>query len=386
MQIKMKIFALTLLIGLVGTLATFAQAPQSFKYQTVVRNNAGELITNQVVSFQIGLLQDSINGTLVYSETHSDTTNQIGMVSFNVGNGTIITGIFEEISWGTSSYFLKIELDETGGTNYQLMGISQLLSVPYSLNASSLTLTNEKGDKYKVTIDSLGNLQTNLIVYPWKCGDKLHDIDGNSYNTVEIGNQCWMKENLKTTKYNNGTSIIYPGSSNSTWANNTTGAYAWYNNDIENKSTYGALYNWYAVNNFTELCPAGWHVPNNEDWTTLTDFIGGMGSPHGNELKSCRQINSPLGEGCNTTEHPRWIEHQTNFGTDDYGFSGLPGGLRFSDGFFVDVGGGAFWWSYSQASGYYGWYLYLYYFDSIMVMDNYFDMNTGFSVRCVKTL
>ncbi len=152
------------------------------------------------------------------------------------------------------------------------------------------------------------------------------DIEGNVYNTVLIGNQCWMKENLKTTTYRNGAAIPNVTDENA-WINLNTGAYVWYDNNISWKDLYGALYNWFATVDTNGLCPTGWHVPTDYEWTSLTDFIGGTGEPHGNELKSCRQDNSPLGGGCNSSQPPRWNEDTFygNYGTDDYGFSGLPG-------------------------------------------------------------
>ncbi len=181
----------------------------------------------------------------------------------------------------------------------------------------------------------------------WSCGDQITDIDGNAYNTVQIGTQCWMQENLKTTTYNNGTSI--PNVTDATaWSNLTSGAYVWYNNDISWKDKYGALYNWFTTVNPNGLCPTGWHVPTNDEWTDLTDQIGGTGSPHGNELKSCRQVNSPLGGSCSTTTHPRWDEDANNYGTDNYGFSGLPGGYRHSGGYFGTTGIYDYWWSSTE--------------------------------------
>ncbi|NQU86204.1 MAG: fibrobacter succinogenes major paralogous domain-containing protein [Mariniphaga sp.] len=215
------------------------------------------------------------------------------------------------------------------------------------------------------------------------CGTSgVTDIDGNTYNTVQIGTQCWMNENLKTTTYNNGTPIPNV-TSNSAWSNLTTGAYVWYNNDITWKDLYGGLYNWYATVDPNGLCPSGWHVPTNDEWTALTDYIGGTGSPHGNELKSCRQVNSPLGGGCNTTEHPRWSENNTHYGTDDYGFSGLPGGFRLNDGAFYNIGYYGDWWSSTESSSYNAWGRNLLYnYGSVGV--NYYNKPSGFSVRCLR--
>ena len=214
-------------------------------------------------------------------------------------------------------------------------------------------------------------------------GETSFDYNGQTYSIVSIGDQCWMAENLATTKYNDGTDI--PNIiDNTDWSNLTTGAYVWYNNDISWKNLYGALYNWYAVIDANGLCPEGWHVPTNDEWTSLTDFIGGTGSPHGNELKSCRQVNSPLGGGCNTSDHPRWDEHSTNYGTDDYGFSGLPGGYRGSSGTFSFVGDYGSWWSSTEYSSYYAYGRSLGYFYGYVGVDASYGRRSGFSVRCLR--
>ncbi len=208
------------------------------------------------------------------------------------------------------------------------------------------------------------------------------DNDGNIYNTVEMGSQCWMAENLKTTTYQNGTQIPNV-EDNTTWQNLTTGAFAWYYNDINWKDSYGALYNWYATVDINGLCPTGWHVPTDDEWTELVGFIGGAGWPHGNELKSCRQMNSPLGGGCNTSEHPRWNETVAAYGTDDYGFSGLPGGFRNSVGSFYNVGYTGDWWSSIEYSLANAMFRQLSHSTGYLFVGNYLKQH-GFSVRCLR--
>jgi len=209
------------------------------------------------------------------------------------------------------------------------------------------------------------------------------DIDGNIYNTVQIGGQCWMKENLKTTTYHNST-VIPHVTYDTAWSNLSTGAYDWYENDISLKDRYGALYNWFSTVDTNGLCPAGWHMPTNDEWTELTDYIGGIDPPpYGNKLKSCRQVNSPLGGGCNTTEHPRWNEHSTQYGTDDYGFSGLPGGFRDANGFFGRPGYYGNWWSSTEGLSNSALSISLTYdFGYVDVYSVY--MRSGFSVRCLR--
>ncbi|MCD4745042.1 MAG: fibrobacter succinogenes major paralogous domain-containing protein, partial [Bacteroidales bacterium] len=236
----------------------------------------------------------------------------------------------------------------------------------------------------RTIIDSPTGSQTYTFHYagnPCPGMPTVTDIDGNTYNTVQIGSQCWMAENLKTTTYQNGTPIPNV-TDDGAWFNLTTGAYVWYDNDISWKDLYGALYNWYATVDANGLCPTGWHVPTNDEWTALTDFIGGTASPHGNELKSCRQVNSPQGWGCNTSEHPRWNESSEN-GTDNYGFSGLPGGDRSGSGNFYYVGDYGLWWSSAEGSSSGSWYRGLTYYDGAVGVSSS-SKQDGFSVRCLR--
>lgn len=208
------------------------------------------------------------------------------------------------------------------------------------------------------------------------------DIDGNVYETLVIGSQIWMTENLKVTHYRNGDPI--PNITNDdAWSDLTTGAYVWYDNNVSWKDSYGAMYNWFAVDNARGLAPAGWHVPTVDEWTILTDYIGGIDSPHGNELKSCRQVNSPLGGECNTDEHPRWSQDDNNWGSDDYGFSALPGGYRHSSGEFYTIGNYGYWWSSTDLSSEYAWNRRLDYNAGNVTPATYTKVN-GSSVRCIK--
>lgn len=208
------------------------------------------------------------------------------------------------------------------------------------------------------------------------------DIDGNVYNTILIGDQCWMKENLKTTTYNNGASIpnVTDGAD---WSNLISDAYVWYDNDISWKDSYGALYNWYATIDPGALCPTGWHVPGHDEWEVLFEYIGGTLPPHGNELKSCRQVNSPAGGNCSTNEHPRWAENDSFWGTDEYGLSGLPGGFRQYNGEFNDVGKYSVWWSSSEYSSDFAWSQTLSYNDGTVYVSSS-KKASGLSIRCLR--
>jgi uncharacterized protein (TIGR02145 family) len=221
----------------------------------------------------------------------------------------------------------------------------------------------------------------------------VEDIDGNVYETVVIGGQEWMAENLMTTHYNDGTPIVFPGGNNEIWSGNTTGAYNWYNDSENNKDNYGAIYNWHAVTNTARLCPAGWRVPSNIDWAQLVDYlsvtyslsndqhdVGGIG----NRLKSCRQVRSPLGVGCLTTVHPRWNGHDVHYGFDDFGFSALPLGSLETE-YISDPGAFGRWWS-STASNDIADYANTFYitYDNGRLFNNTRPKTNGYAVRCVR--
>jgi len=116
-------------------LSLSAQTPQAIKYQAVARDGAGNVLSGKDVTFRISFLQGSISGLNVYSETHSKTTNAFGLVDLEIGLGTPVSGSFTGINWGADTYFVKVEMDPSGGASYQWMGTSQLLSVPYALYA-----------------------------------------------------------------------------------------------------------------------------------------------------------------------------------------------------------------------------------------------------------
>ncbi len=278
----------------------------------------------------------------------------------------------------------KLEYNGRNGDTKDYKAVAKLNNFVFDLG-DQLKFTSFTDQGERVITSSPTGDQTYYFHYtgdPCSGAPTVTDIDSNVYNTVQIGNQCWMKENLKTTTYSNGTSI--PNVTDYTaWGNLTTGAYAWYDNDISWKDSYGALYNWFTTVDPNGLCPTGWHVPTDDEWTVLTDYIGGTGSPHGNELKSCRQVNSPLGGGCNTSEHPRWNEHGTNYGTDDYGFSGLSGGFRNYHGFFGYIGYYGYWWSSTENFSNYAWYRALkYIYGGVHVGGD--DKPSGRSVRCLR--
>ena len=207
-----------------------------------------------------------------------------------------------------------------------------------------------------------------------KFGSFTNKVDGETYKTVKIGTQIWMAENFKTTKYNDGTPIPLVINATS-WNNLSTPGYCWYDNDgATYKNIYGALYNWYTVNT-GKLCPTGWHVPDNADWTMLMNYLGNL-SVAGDKLKE--------------TGTAHWSCPYTS-ATNESGFAALPGGFRDeSNGRFYDIGDNGSWWSATDLEDYamQAWYQYLTCNNNIFSGSSFFRLSlfkkSGFSVRCVK--
>jgi len=186
----------------------------------------------------------------------------------------------------------------------------------------------------------------------------------DNIETVTIGTQIWTLKNLDVTTYRNGDPIPQVQDPNA-WANLTTGAWCYYNNDTANGTVYGKLYNWYAVNDPRGLAPVGYHVPSDSEWTTLTNFLGGE-SVAGGKMKATTLWNSP-----NTGA------------TNSSGFTGFPGGLRGYLGPFYNIGNEGTWWSSSEYSAAYAWIRNLDY--STSLADRYYSFkNYGWSVRCLR--
>jgi uncharacterized protein (TIGR02145 family) len=198
----------------------------------------------------------------------------------------------------------------------------------------------------------------------FSCGEPV-DYDIYSYATVQIGDQCWFQENLRSEHYLNGDLI--PGDlSNSIWSSTSAGAQAHFNNDAANLSAYGRLYNWYAVDDARGLCPSGWHVPSDDEYTTLTDFLGGA-SIAGGKMKEAG------------TAH--W--NFPNSGADNSsGFSGLGHGFRTTSGSFSSWFNVGDFWS-SSPSGGSAWYRVLF-SNSADVSRSSGNRNYGFAVRCTR--
>ena len=483
---------LTFVLTALAISISFAQAPQSFKYQAVARDISGNALVSQNIGLQISIIQTSPAGTAVYIEVHTATTNQFGLFNLELGSGFVSFGSFSSIDWGSDLHFVKVEMDETGGTSYQLMGTSQLLSVPYALyaenagnigdadstnelqilsisgsdltisNGNTITLpdsvddadadpvnelqaisisndtiylsdggfailppdltadadadsTNElqtlsiandtlsisNGNSVPITdLDSTNELQmltmsgdtifissTNYIVIPglssihgdpnfeFVCGGVFTDPrDGESYATVQIGGQCWMAENL-----NIGTQI-----STGDQLNNAIIEKYCSGNDAANCITYGALYQWNEMMQYSTtpgvqgVCPSGWHLPTDVEWMTMEEVLG---------------MCTGTGGGCSgaagwrgTTEGDQLKNVSDCFGGSDCGISGFEeslGGFRQPVGTYSTPGTKGYIWTSNASSGTAAWRRYIFASDARVDRNNNNKL-FGFSVRCVK--
>ena len=191
------------------------------------------------------------------------------------------------------------------------------------------------------------------------------DIDGNVYPIAKICGKYWMTENLRTTRYNDGTTIP-TGLSNTAWGAATTGACAFYDDLSANNTTYGKLYNWYAAND-TKLAPAGWHVATEAEWIELIDCLGGSGVA-GGKMKSTSSLWAAPNTGADNSS----------------GFNGLPGGFKsYSSGTYSSLGNVAYFWGSNERSAAQGEY-FLLNTNFASTSGNGANKTFGYSVRCIK--
>ena len=333
--------------------------------------------------------------TTIYSQQGSFTTNPLGIPTLSTGEITSITSnsatsggsITDDggavitargVCWNTTgspSISDKKTTDGTGTGSFtsSLTGLESNTTYyirAYATNSASTGYGDEEWFK-TAKADITGETGT------------FTDYDGNTYNWVGIGKQAWMAENLRVTHYADGTAIPLV-TDNTAWAmlrdNSTDDAYCWYNNnEAIYKDTYGALYTWAAAMNgesssnanpsgIQGVCPDGWHLPSDDEWTELEDYIttDGYSGTEGTALKATGG----------------WTSNGN--GTDIYGYSAFPGGYRnYNSGTFNNAGSYGDWWSSSENGGTYAYYRYLFYSSADVGRYSYYK-SYGFSVRCVR--
>ena len=408
----------TILVVLLITATTFAQAPEKMSYQAVVRDASGALVSEQVVGMRIQIKQGSEFGASVYVETQMPTTNANGLVTLEIGAGTVITGSFNSIEWDNGPYLIETETDPTGGTSYTITGTSQLLSVPYALyakysgnstpttpNLESVLSENNSANNQQikdlqdpteaqdavtlsVLLEKISALQDQIDVLQSATGSgTVTDQDGNSYIYLTYGDQVWTVENAEMVTYRDGTPIPQQ-SFDTDWSNLTTGAWCYYNND----ETKPRLYNWYAVMGIhdtdpntpdKEFAPEGWHVPTDTEWTTLEEHLIANGYNYdgttiGNKI--AKAMASTTGWINSTIAGAPGNDQSLN---NSSGFNAFPEGSRVDDGSFSSEGSNAIFWSSTENDTNSAWNRNLNYNLSSLYRD-YNAKQDGFSVRFVR--
>ncbi len=363
-----KIFILSFLVCIQSFL--FSQSPQGISYQAVVRNADGSIVQSSAVTITFMIHDLTASGSVVYQESHNATTNAQGLVTCIVGSGTVSMGSFNSINWGGGSKFLHV-LVNFGSGNVD-MGTQQMLSVPYAKYTESV------GFRISAIGDTL-TIGQNSVIVPgisasnpqglYTAGNGVTDINGNFYSSIIISGQEWMSSNLMVSQYRNG-DVIPANLSASAWQGTSVGGVSNYDDLSANVSIYGKLYNWYAVNDSRGICPTGWHVPTDSEWSTLETALGG--SP-GMKMKEAGTI--AMGNG-------QWL---TGFepATNESGFSAQPGGYRYFSGTYNGQTAWANFWANTETGPGYAWDRELFYNNSNLGR-NAIDKHTGFSVRCLK--
>lgn len=437
----MKKIILSMLF-LSGILLAIGQVPYKFSFQAVVRDNNNQLMHNQTVGVRVSILEGAANGNAVYMETHTGQTDAHGVLTLQVGDGNVQVGSMSDVHWGTASNYIRTEIDPQGGTNYTITSAQQLVSVPYALYAQKAgngfsgnynDLINKPNvpivpsivsafyndahylteaqlyaiidsllAPYIFTIDSLNNLVTaqaslinalanaidTLSNGDFRCGIyKVSDFDGNEYHTIQLGNQCWTRENMRTMHFSNGMPI--PIGSTTDYAT----PYCYYpNNQSVNMQTYGLLYNWAAVMNgaFTSasspsgvqgICPNGWHLPSESEWGELINYISTLDSAMCdlNNANLSKAIASTTGwvsssEPCAVGNEP-WNNNVS-------GFTALPAG--YYNGFHNSFGTSACFWTATEVNNANAYQFSLLHNSAqLNAPETGFSKSNAMSVRCV---
>ncbi len=345
-------------VGTFNTQLSNLESGTTYYVRAYATNSSGTAYGNQVSFSTINIVLATLSTT-----TASDITSTAAISGGNIttDGGSSITD--RGVCWSTSenpTIALTTKTSEGIGTGSFTSNISGLSpGTTYYVRAYA---TNSAGTAYG-NQQTLTTLTQNLF-NPNLTYGTMSDNDGNSYKTIVIGSQTWMAENLKTGKYRNGDPIP-TNLSNTAWQTATTGAFAIYNNDAASNTTYGKLYNWYAVADPRGLCPTGWHVPTDAELTILQNYLGGINIA-GGKLKSTSSLWTP-----NTGA------------TNESGFSGLPGGNRSNNGFYSSLGYYGYWWSSSEFLEADAWSRGLITNNGIFYRTKYYRQN-GFSIRCLR--
>jgi uncharacterized protein (TIGR02145 family) len=304
----------------------------------------------------------TLSGTSLKSTITGSSLTSVGTLTNLTVTNPIVGSITGNAATATSATTATTAENITATTNTTLTSLTNLAAVGTITSGvwSGTAVAVAKGGTGLTAAGTNGQVltSTNAGTLTWTTPVFLP--------TVVIGTQQWMEKNLDVMTYRNG-DVIPQVTDATLWAGLTTGAWCYYNNDPLNGAIYGKLYNWYAVNDPRGLAPQGWHIPTDNEWTTLSTLLGG---------------DAAAGGKMKTTGTTIWTTPNTS-ATNESGFAGLPGGDRNDGGTFVSVGGSGYWWSATESNSTYAWGRFLYYDVGLLVRFGN-DKNYGFSVRCLR--
>ncbi len=355
----MKKFLLTIITAGLFTSLMIAQSVPGFSYQAVARDAQGEIISNQQVGIEIGILGGSVDGSMLYTEEFFPTTNSYGLINLTIGTGSATLGSFSEIDWSLGSYFVKVSLDVEGGQAFEEIATSQLLSVPYAMYAQ--TAENVAGidvEEIETLKKDVKDLRTQLKssgMVMMGSGTFIDERDQQIYKYVETEDgETWMGDNLKAEVYTDSSAI--------------TGVFD-YNGDPSISEEYGKLYTYEAISaEGKSICPEGYHMPSCEEWQVLIAKYGGEAFAAG-KMKEAGTDHWNASEGV----------------TDEAETGILPAGGITSNGVSSNLGSRAYVWSGETCAGNAN-YAVAYQFSAehnIVIKVN-MKKDTGLSVRCIK--
>ena len=364
-----------------------AQVPGLMPYQAVALDAAGQILSNTNTTARFKLRALSALGTIVWNEEQAVLTNANGL--FTVQLGAINS--LQTVNWSQGNLYLQVEVLVSG--SYIDQGSNPLLSVPYAKVAGNINIdVSETGDTLvigsgaPIIIPGLSAANPPPVDgLPHTCGlpgihnetvtyGTLTDIDGNVYKTITVNGREWMAENLNVGRFRNGDQIFLVTDNNG-WASSILQPFScYYQNEVSNACPYGRIYNFYAVTDSRGLCPTGWHVPDNFEWSLLGDAFGGS-STAGTQLRTTGTLEA--GNGL-------WFSPNAG-ATNQSGFSAVPGGYRSQFGFFTQKNAGGYYWAGQSAGSNDGWFHQLLY-DNNGLTGNIFDGRFGASVRCIRDL
>ena len=332
-------------------------AAQTINVKGFVKNTAGVGISGAKVQLQNATVSAITNADGSFTLTNGPTKINQGLIRYKthesptlIQNGNFFVSVFKNTISGNSIYEINgKEMPAVKGSSLEIFpserpsnleGSSPLAkqSISAAVIMDEITATKTGLLNYRSIIRN-SDTSGVLIIMKDNAGD-VTDIDGNVYQSVKIGTQIWTAENLKTTKYNDGSPIPYI-TDNAQWSKMTTGAYCFYGNNTGNKVKFGAMYNWFTVNT-GKLAPLGWHVPSDAEWQTLLNYLIANGYNY-DGTKDTNAENKVAKSLCSQTTD--WTSG-SNVGAcgsniaknNSTGFNGLPGGYRREDGSFSTMG------------------------------------------------